>query len=65
YSFKRSLRTSDGWKFIYSLESEKRELYNLNIDPLETRNLSETEPQKALELEKELLRWRVSFPDGK
>jgi arylsulfatase A-like enzyme len=65
YSFKRSLRTSDGWKFIYSLESEKRELYNLNVDPLETRNLAETEPQKALELEKELLRWRVSFPDGK
>ncbi|MDD2703410.1 MAG: sulfatase [Candidatus Omnitrophica bacterium] len=65
YSFKRSLRTSDGWKFIYSLESGERELYNLNIDPSETRNLADEEPQKALELEKELLRRRVSFPDGK
>jgi arylsulfatase A-like enzyme len=65
YSFKRSLRTSDGWKFIYSLESEERELYNLTIDPLETRNLAETEPRKALELERELSRWRVSSPAGK
>lgn len=65
YSFKRSLRTSDGWKFIYSLENEKRELYNLNGDPLETRNLAEQEPQKALELERELSRWRVSSPAGK
>ena len=30
--FKRSIRKSNGWKFIYSLDSNQRELYNLNKD---------------------------------
>lgn len=35
------IRTPDGWKFIFSSEGE-RQLYNLNSDPGETKNLAET-----------------------
>jgi len=55
HSFKRSLRKSDGWKLIYSLDTETRELYDLNSDPGESKNLIESRPDKARELETELL----------
>jgi len=54
YTFKRSIQTKDGWKFIYTLENKSRELYNLKNDPKETKNLVETEPKKAYELEQRL-----------
>jgi len=54
YTFKRSLRTPDGWKFIYTMESKKKELYNLNVDPGETKNLIESETRRAYELEQKL-----------
>lgn len=50
-AFKRSIKTNDGWKLIVSLDSEKRELYNLNDDPGERNNLIESEGRKAYELE--------------
>ncbi len=52
--FKRSLRTSDGWKYIYSMDTEARELYNLNNDPMELKNLIDQEKSVAYKLEKKL-----------
>ncbi|MDD5669423.1 MAG: sulfatase-like hydrolase/transferase [Candidatus Omnitrophica bacterium] len=60
HTFKRSVRKSDGWKFIYTQETDERELYNLNDDPQESNNLIDREPDKAYELERELMRWRSS-----
>ncbi len=67
HTFKRSLRTSDGWKLIYTVETEKRELYNLNTDPGETVNCLYTEPVKAYELEQEFWDWfkTQADPQGK
>jgi arylsulfatase A-like enzyme len=56
YTFKRSLRTSDGWKFILTLENKNKELYNLANDPGETKNLVDVNPAKAYELEQKLLK---------
>jgi len=54
YTFKRSVQTMDGWKFIYTLENKGRELYNLKNDPKETKNLVEAEPRLAYELEQKV-----------
>lgn len=54
YTFKRSLETVDGWKFILTMENNKKELYNLNEDPNELNNLALTDTQKAFELEQKL-----------
>lgn len=51
YTYKRGIQTTDGWKFIYTLEDKKRELYNMKKDPGETKNLLEQEPRRAYELE--------------
>jgi len=57
YTHKKSLRTSDGWKFIYTFEDDTRELYNLKSDPGETKNLVEQEPKLAYELEQKLFQY--------
>ncbi|MBF0331197.1 MAG: sulfatase [Candidatus Omnitrophica bacterium] len=62
YTHKRALRTSDGWKFIYALESDQKELYNLNKDPQEKHNLVNVEQRKAYELEQQLFTWLKSMP---
>ncbi|MDA8100720.1 MAG: sulfatase [Nitrospiraceae bacterium] len=54
YTFKRSVTTKDGWKFIYTLENKTRELYNLKSDPDETTNLVDKEPKIAYELEQKV-----------
>ncbi|NVN98009.1 MAG: sulfatase-like hydrolase/transferase [Geobacteraceae bacterium] len=54
FTFKRSVTTKDGWKFIYTIESKGRELYNLVKDPGEQQNLVEKEPRLAYELEQKL-----------
>lgn len=54
YTFKRSVTTKDGKKFIYTIESKKRELYDLNADPSEKTNLVEKEGRLAYELEQKL-----------
>lgn len=56
YTYKRSVRTADGWKFIYTMETGERELYNLNADPREAHNKIEEEPRIAYELEQLLFR---------
>jgi arylsulfatase A-like enzyme len=54
YTYKRSVITKDGWKFIYTLENKNRELYNLKKDPKELKNVVEQEPRIAYELEQKL-----------
>ncbi len=55
-AFKRSLRTPDGWKYIYSIDTEERELFNLNKDPNELNNLVLDEKIIAYELEQKLFK---------
>ena len=54
YTYKRAVQTPGGWKLIVTMEDGKRELYDLNADPGETRNLVEVEPRIAYELEQKL-----------
>ncbi len=54
YTYKRGIQTKDGWKLVYTLENKSRELYNLNKDPGELKNLVELEPRRAYELEQKL-----------
>jgi len=56
HAFKRSLRTSNGWKYIYSIDTEQRELYDLNEDPQELNNLVQEEKKIAYELEQKLFK---------
>jgi len=58
---KRSLRTVDGWKFIYNLENGNRELYNIKTDPAELDNKIDKEPRIAYELEQKLFGWLKSM----
>ena len=52
--FKRSLRTANGSKFIYTMDSGQRELYDLNTDRGECENLIERKGVLAYEMEQEL-----------
>ena len=63
YTFKRSLQTPDGWKFILSLENGKKELFDMNKDPNEQKNLITEIPQKGYELE-QVLRKHVDNTSG-
>jgi arylsulfatase A-like enzyme len=54
YTYKRSIVAPDGWKLIYTLETRTRELYDLNTDPAEQKDLAAAQPQKAEELERRL-----------
>ena len=56
YTYKRSVLRPDGWKLILTLETNERELYDLEADPGETVNLAHARPQLADELEAELRR---------
>ena len=54
YTFKRSIITPAGWKLIYTLEADARELYNLEDDPGETKNLAEEQSTIANDLQRKL-----------
>lgn len=61
YTYKRAIRTADGWKFIYTLESKTKELYNLADDPQEKSNLAQRDPGRAYELEQRLFSYFSSL----
>lgn len=63
YTFKRSVQTPDNWKLILTLETGKRELYNLSNDPTEQTNLIDSNPQKGFELE-QILRKHIEDVSG-
>ena len=46
------------WKLIEFFETGRIELYNLEDDLGETRNLAETMPQQAAKLHRQLSTWR-------
>jgi arylsulfatase A-like enzyme len=46
------------WKLIEFLESDETELYHLESDPGETRNLASTKPTIADNLSVELRQWK-------
>jgi uncharacterized sulfatase len=48
------------WKLIEFFEDGKLELYDLNKDIGETKNLADERPRKAAQLQKKLARWRKS-----
>ena len=57
---KCSLRTSDGWKLVYDLESLSPELYNLRLDPGEKHNLAAAEAETVKALTSKLMKWNES-----
>jgi arylsulfatase A-like enzyme len=61
YTSKRSIRTNDDWKFIYTMETGQKELYNLKEDPRELNNLVDKEKRVAYELEQKLFAWLKSM----
>jgi arylsulfatase A-like enzyme len=54
FTFKRSIIDAAGYKLIYTLESRTRELYDLNKDPGETKDLAGADPSRADELQRRL-----------
>ncbi len=56
YTHKRSVTTPDGWKFILTRETNGRELYNIATDSGEQKNVVDSEPIRAYELEQKLLK---------
>lgn len=52
--------TSGDWKLMEYFEDGKLELYNLRDDLGETKNLAQTNPEKAAELRAKLIAWRES-----
>lgn len=54
YTHKRSMQTSDGWKFILTMNGPEKELYDLKNDPNEQVNLVDKEPKVAYELEQDI-----------
>lgn len=54
YTHKRGVRTADGWKFIWTMETGMKELYDLKNDPLETRNMAMENKEVSVNLEKSI-----------
>lgn len=55
-SFKRSLRTAEGWKLIYDLENLRAELYDLKTDPGEHHDLRREKPGRARAMTRRLFK---------
>ena len=54
FTYKRGVRTADGWKLIKTMENGEEELYDLKTDPRETNNLAAINPNKVNELRQKL-----------
>jgi arylsulfatase A-like enzyme len=54
FTYQRSIIDAAGYKLIYTLETRTRQLFDLNKDPGETKNLAAADPKRADELERRL-----------
>ena len=62
FTHKRALIDAEArYKFVLTLESGRRELYDLREDPAELRDIVEEQPRVAYEMEQELVRWMLSM----
>jgi hypothetical protein len=52
---------AEEWKLMEFLEDGKLELYNLDQDIGESKNLAQTHPEKAKELHDRLIAWRIDI----
>lgn len=50
----QAIQTQEGYKLVYWKKTKQKELYDLNNDPLERRNIIQQMPEKAEELERTL-----------
>ncbi len=55
FTYKRGIVAPDGFKYIRTLESDTRELYDTRADPAELRNLNSEQPGRAKELDGKLV----------
>ena len=46
------------WKLIHFYEDDRLELYKLDVDPSETKNLADDQPNVARHLKRQLDDWR-------
>jgi len=49
-----------GWRLVEFFEDSHVELYNLNNDPIEARDLASTQPERATAMRARLQAWRTS-----
>jgi arylsulfatase A-like enzyme len=54
--FRLGVRDGD-WKYIYDLREGSEELYRLDLDPTEQRNLAATDPARCARLRQRLAAW--------
>lgn len=54
HTYKRAVISQAGWKLIYTLESNTRELYDTTADPGEMTNLADEKSDKADDLQRRL-----------
>lgn len=57
YKLSRSIRRHDGWKLLWEMGTNERELYNWKTDPKEINNVAADFPGIAADLEEELNRF--------
>ena len=52
---------SKNWKLIQYYENGRHELFDLDADPGETKNLADAEPDRVVELSRKLFNWQNSL----
>jgi len=57
YYMEQKAMTTGKYKLIYSPDTGDSELYDLEADPAEQKNIAAEQPEKALQLKEELLIW--------
>jgi len=59
-----AIRRNDGWKLIWHQKTGKKELYNVKIDPGESKDMAGTRPDIQAVLEEELLLYLLHTHGG-
>lgn len=61
YTYKRGVRTTDGWKYIMTMETGAEELYSIKNDPGETTNLTGQYPELTAKLKERVMNHLVKM----